>query len=106
MERRLSLHPRQPWRTNALYHCWWCTAPPPALATCAQVTAALKREGFADTKDSLAMLKDVCALKSRGDSDRLWRKRRGAALIRLRTEKSLFARLPSELFGNVLTFLA
>lgn len=76
------------------------------LATGAQVTAALKREGFPDAKASLALLKDVYALKSRGVSDRLWRRRRGAALIRLRAERSLFARLPSELFRNVLTFLA
>lgn len=76
------------------------------LATCAQVTAALKREGFPDAKASLALLKDVRALKSRGVSDRVWRKRRGAALIRLRAEKSLFARLPSELFRDLLTFLA
>lgn len=76
------------------------------LATCAQVTAALKREGFPDAKASLALLKDVRALKSRGVSDRVWRKRRGAALIRVRADNSLFARLPSELFRNVLTFLA
>lgn len=76
------------------------------LATCAQVTAALKREGLPDAKASLALLKDVRALKSRGVSDRLWRTRRGAALIRLRVERSLFARLPSELFRNVLTYLA
>lgn len=76
------------------------------LATCAQVTAALKREGFPDAKASLALLKDVQALKSRGVSDRLWRKRRLAALIRLRAENSLLARLPSEMFRNVLEFLA
>ena len=76
------------------------------LATCAQVTAALNREDFPNAKASLVLLKDVRALKKRGVSDRLWRKRRCAALIRLRADKSLFARLPSELFQNMLMFLA
>lgn len=76
------------------------------LATCAQVTAALKREGFPSAKASLALLKDVHALKSRGVANRLWRKRRGAALVRARVEDSIFARLPSEVFRNVLIYLA
>lgn len=76
------------------------------LATCAQVTAALKREGFPNAKSSLALLKDVHALKGKGVTDRLWRKRRGAALVRARVEDSMLARLPSDLFRNVLMFIA
>lgn len=76
------------------------------LATCAQVTAALKREGFPDAEASLALLKDVHALRGRGVMDRLWRKRRGAALVRARVEDSVLARLPFDLFRNVLMFLA
>jgi len=76
------------------------------LATCAQVTSALRREGFPDANESLALLKDVHALKGRGVSERLWRKRRVAALVRLRVEESIFARLPSDLFRSVLVYLA
>ncbi len=76
------------------------------LATCAQVTSALRREAFPDANESLALLKDVRALKGRGVSDRLWRKRRVAALIRLRVEESVFARLPSDLFRGVLVYVA
>lgn len=76
------------------------------LATCAQVTAALKKEGFPDAKASLALLKEVHALKGKGVADRLWRKRRGAALVRARVEDSVFARLPSDIFRNVLVFIA
>lgn len=78
----------------------------PRLATCAQVASALKREAFPDANESLALLKDLRVLKGKGVSDRLWRRRRVAALIRLRVETSLFARLPSDLFRNVLTYLA
>lgn len=76
------------------------------LATCAQVNSALRREAFPDASESLALLKDVRALKGRGVSDRLWRKRRVAALIRLRVQESVFARLPSDLFRCVLVYLA
>lgn len=76
------------------------------LATGPQVTTALKREGFPDAAEALALLKDSDALRGRGVRDRLWRLRRGAALVRVRAEESLFARLPSELFQNVLMFLA
>lgn len=76
------------------------------LATGPQVAAALRREGFPDENDALALLLDVDALRGRGVRNRLWLGRRGAALVRERAGKSLFARLPSELFRNVLVFLA
>ena len=77
-----------------------------SFATGPQVAAVLRREGFPDEHDALALLKDKDALRGRGVRDRLWRGRRGAALVRVRAGESLFARLPSELFRNVLVFLA
>lgn len=76
------------------------------LATQPQVRAALRREGFPDVNDALDLLKDVDALRGYGVRDRLWRGRRGAALVRVRAEDSLFGRLPPELFRNVLMFMA
>ena len=76
------------------------------FATGPQVAAALRREGYPDENDALALLLDVDALRGRGVRNRLWRGRRVAALVRERAGESLFARLPSELFRNVLVFLA
>lgn len=76
------------------------------LATGPQVAAALSREGFPDAVEALALLKDADALRGEGVRARLWRMRKGAALVRARCEYSLFARLPPELFRNVLRFIS
>lgn len=76
------------------------------FATGTQVAAALKKEGFPDSDEALSLLKDAHALRGRGVRNHLWRGRRWAALVRVRSHESLFARLPQELFRNVLHFLA
>ena len=76
------------------------------LATGPQVAAGLRREGFPNEEEALTLLRDADALRGKGVKDRLWRGRRGAALVRARVRGSVFARLPSELFRNVLVFLA
>lgn len=76
------------------------------FATGPQIAAALRREGFPDASEALALLKDPGALRGRGVKDRLWRGRRTAALVRTRVEESVFGRLPPELFRHVLPFLA
>lgn len=76
------------------------------LATSSQMSAALRRQGFPNPVEALALIKNGNALKGIGVRDKLWRVRRGAALVRARVEKSLYARLPLELFRHVLIFLA